>query len=174
MSRTRRPPAGVALVAAAVLINGCGSSASSGAGAADGTLARARQGVKFADCMRGHGVSNFRDPDASGRLTIDAVANGRSINTQAPAFTQAISACRALEPAGFTGGRRSSAQQSAALKFARCIRSSGVPDFPDPVNGQPLIDTDRIPSFDSPGGKSRLHAAMQNCRSAAAATGVTR
>ena len=124
--------------------------------------------------MRSHGVSNFPDPGASGKLTIDAVANGSSIDTSTPAFTQAISACKALEPAGFTGSKRSSQQQQAALKFAECIRANGVKDFPDPIPNGPLVDTNRIPSASEPGGMSALNAAMQKCSDAAAAAGVTR
>jgi hypothetical protein len=72
------------------------------------------------------------------------------------------------------GTKRSSQQQSAALEFAQCIRANGVPDFPDPLPNGPLVDTNRIPSAAGPGGMSSLHAAMQKCRDAAAAAGVTR
>jgi hypothetical protein len=54
-------------------------------------------------------------------------------------------------------------QQSAALKFAQCIRENGVQDFPDPVNGQPLVDTNRIPSAATSSGMSILNAAMHKC-----------
>ena len=37
-------------------------------------------------------------------------------------------------------------------------------DFPDPVNGEPLIDTNKIPSSNRPGGMTILNAAMQKCR----------
>jgi hypothetical protein len=113
--------------------------------------------------MRKNGVSQFPDPGASGGFTIDQVANGSSLDTSAPAFTQALDACKRLEPAGFTGGTRSSAQQSAALRFAQCIRDNGVKDFPDPINGRPLVDTNRIPSANQPGGMSVLNAAMNKC-----------
>jgi hypothetical protein len=124
--------------------------------------------------MRGNGVSAFPDPSASGKLTIDAVANGSSLDTSTPAFKQAVSACKDLEPAGFTGGKRSSQQQQAGLKFAECIREHGVKDFPDPLPNEPLVDTNRIPSSNSPGGMSILHAAMQKCGAMATAAGVTR
>jgi hypothetical protein len=167
MNRRRRPLAALALIAMLALISGCGASAppSTGTGNSGGnnTLAHAQNGVKFAECMRSHGVSNFPDPGASGKLTIDAVANGSSLDTSTPAFKQAISACKNLEPAGFTGGKRSYQQQSAGLKFAQCIRANGVKDFPDPVNGQPLVDTNRIPSSNSPGGMSILNAATHKC-----------
>ncbi len=176
MSGKRCSPAALALIAIAALMSGCGSSASAGTGGggSGNTAASTQQAVKFAQCMRSNGVSNFPDPSASGKLTIDAVANGSSLNTNAPAFKQALSACKGLEPAGFTGGTRSSQQQAAGLKFARCIRSNGVPDFPDPLPNGPLIDTNRIPSANEPGGMSALHAAMQKCGAAAAAAGVQR
>jgi hypothetical protein len=172
--------AALALIAMVVLISACGSSAPAGTGSGgsgsggDTTATAHAKGVKFAECMRSNGVSTFPDPGASGNLTIDAIANGSSLDTSTPAFTQAISACRALEPAGFTGTKRSSQQQQAALKFAQCIRANGVKDFPDPIANGALVDTNRIPSAAEPGGMSALHAAMQKCSDAAAAAGVTR
>src|SRR5882757_6119513 len=122
--------------------------------------------------MRGNGVGAFPDPDASGALTIDAVANGSSVNTNSAAFKQAVSACKELEPSGFTGHQRSAQEQKAALAFAQCIRDNGVADFPDPAKDQPMIDTNRIPSAATPGGMSILHAAMHTCGQHAAAAGV--
>jgi hypothetical protein len=170
MSRRRRPLAALALGAMVVLISACGS----GAPAERGSGSNAQKAVKFAECMRSNGVSRFPDPGASGRLTIDAVANGSSLDPSSPAFKQAITACKDLEPAGFMGSRRSSQQQQAALQFARCIRDNGVPDFPDPTPNGPLVDTNRIPSAAQPGGMSSLDSAMRKCRDAAAAAGVQR
>ena len=170
MDRNRRPLAALALVATVALISACGSSAPAGNSAA----ASAQKAVRFAQCMRSNGVSEFPDPGASGKVTIDAVVNGSSLNPNTPAFKQAISACKELEPEGFMGSKRSSQQQQAALAFAQCIRENGVNDFPDPTPNGPLVDTNRIPSANEPGGMSILHAAMQKCRGAAAAAGVTR
>jgi hypothetical protein len=178
MNRRPRPLAALALIAMVVLISACGSNApaatSSGSSGGNNTTAAAQKAVKFAECMRRNGVSKFPDPNASGKLTIDAVANGSSVDPSTPAFTQAISACKALEPPGFTGSKRSSQQQDAALKFAQCIRENGVQDFPDPAPGQPLVDTNRIPSAATSSGMSILNAAMHKCGDVAAAAGVTR
>jgi hypothetical protein len=130
--------------------------------------------VKFAECMRSNGVREFPDPDASGTFTIETIANGTSIDTNSAAFTRAITACKDLEPPGFTGGGRSPEQQQAALKFAQCIRDNGVKDFPDPAIDQPLVDTNRIPSTGTAGGMTILKAAMQKCGTFAAAAGVHR
>ena len=172
MSRARRPLAALGLIAVVALISACDSSAPAKSGSGDSNTTQ--KAVKFAECVRSHGVSEFPDPGASGKFTIDGIVNGSSLDPNTPTFKQAISACQDLEPAGFTGGTRSSAQQSAALTFARCIRANGVKDFPDPVNGQPLVDTNRIPSAATSSGMSILNAAMQKCRNVAAGAGVTR
>jgi hypothetical protein len=186
MSRKRRPPAPLALIAMVALISACGSSAPASTSSASGASASGASGggnptasnhekaVKFAECMRNNGVSAFPDPPASGNLTIDAIANGSSLDTSSPAFTQAISACKKLEPAGFTGSTPTSRQTSARLKFAQCMRQNGVPDFPDPTANGPLIDTTRIPSLagKDPRSDATFTAATHKCSSFAAAAGV--
>jgi hypothetical protein len=119
--------------------------------------------VKFAECMRENGVREFPDPNAAGELTIDGIANRSSLHPNTAAFKKAFSACKDLEPAGFTGRKRNASEQKAALEFAQCIRKNGVKDFPDPVNGESLVDTHKIPSSNRPGGKSILRAAMNKC-----------
>jgi hypothetical protein len=90
--------------------------------------------------------------------------NGSSIDPNGPVWQGAIDACEDLQPPGFTGGgERSPEEQEGALEFAQCIRENGVTDFPDPVNGAPLVDTNRIPSTASDRGMSILNAAMQAC-----------
>jgi len=176
MSRTLRPLAALAVLA--VVVAGCGngsasSSSSSTAAGHTSTATTREKGVRFAECMRANGVGAFPDPSASGELTIDAVANGSSLDTDSAAFEQALSACKDLEPPGFTGHERNAQQQEGALRFAQCIRDNGVKDFPDPDKDQPLIDTRRIPSTATEEGMSILHAAMQKCRDSAAAAGAT-
>jgi hypothetical protein len=123
--------------------------------------------------MRANGVGEFPDPDASGSLTIDAVANRGSIDTRGAAFERATVACRDLQPAGYTGHKRNAQEQANALTFAQCVRDHGVKDFPDPTPDGPLVDTTRIPSVAST-GNGPVNAAMQQCREAAANAGVVR
>jgi hypothetical protein len=174
MSRRLGPFAALALIAIVVLISACGSSAP-GAGASN-TASNHAEAVKFAECMRHNGVSQFPDPPASGELTLDGVANGSSMDPNSPAFTQAISACKNLEPPGFTGQQATPQQTSARLKFAQCMRANGVPDFPDPTPNGPLLDTRRIPSLagKDPRTDPRLQAAMHKCSNFAAGAGVVR
>jgi hypothetical protein len=112
--------------------------------------------VKFAECIRTHGVPHFPDPDAKGDFVF-------GIDVTPAVWRKAVDACKSLEPPGALSGKRSPKQQSAALRFAQCIREHGVKDFPDPANGEPLVDTTRIPSSNRPGGMTILNAAMHKC-----------
>jgi predicted small secreted protein len=150
---------------------GSGESTAATAGAAGSGTAH-EKAVAFAECMRANGISAFPDPDASGELTIDGIANGSSVDTSSAAFKQAINACKDLEPPGFTGTKVTPQQRTARLHFAQCVRGNGVPDFPDPTPNGPLVDTNRIPSAATTGGMSILNAAMRKCRQYASAAGV--
>ncbi len=171
MIRTLWPLAALALLA--VVVAGCGSASAGGGNRGNSTSTARDQAVKFAECMRNNGVGGFPDPNASGQLTIDAVANGSSIDTNSATFEQAMSACKHLQPPGFTGAPVTPSQRTARLAFAQCVRGHGVPDFPDPTPNGPLIDTNRISSTNTPAGMSALNAATRTCGTLANAAGVT-
>jgi hypothetical protein len=156
------------LTTLALIIAGCGNGSagngnSTGTSGGNTTASIHDESVKFAQCMRNHGVSAFPDPSPSGSFTIDGVVNGSSLDPNSPAFTQAIAACKNLEPPGFTGAKVAPQQTRARIKFAKCVRDNGVPDFPDPAPNAPLVDTNRIPSAATAGGMSALNAAMRKC-----------
>jgi hypothetical protein len=171
MSRRLRPLVALALVALISLISaGCGSNAPSETGTASntGTASSADTGgtkkatdqdkaVKFAECIREHGVPHFPDANAKGEFVF-------GIDVSPAVWTKAVDACKDLQPPGSLSTKRSPKQQTASLRFAQCIRDNGVKDFPDPANGEPLIDTYKIPSSNRPGGMTILNAAMQKCR----------
>jgi hypothetical protein len=156
-----RPLAVLALVA----LIGAGCSKTSAAGAGDNAAANHDKAVKFATCMRDNGVNGFPDPDASGTFTIDGVLNGSSLNPDSAEWKKALDACKDLQPAGFTGSKRTAEQQAQVLKFAQCMRDNGVKDFPDPGPGDPIIDTNRIPSLagKSPRTDPGFLAAQDKC-----------
>jgi hypothetical protein len=166
MDRKPRPVAALALVALLGLIGaGCGSNAPSGTGAATGATNSAGAGaanqdktVKFADCMRANGVPHFPDANAKGEFVF-------GIDVTPAVWARAVNACKALQPPGSLSAKRTPQQQAASLRFAQCMRENGVKDFPDPANGEPLIDTRRIPSSATSGGMTILNAAVQKCRS---------
>jgi hypothetical protein len=144
MSRKLRRLAALAMVA--LIGAGCSNEPAENGSAAN-TNAGQEQAVKFAECMRDNGVSEFPDPNASGGLTIDGVVNGSSLDPSSAAWENAIAACQDLQPPGFTGDEEVTAEeQETRLEFAQCMRDNGVMDFPDPAPDAPLIDTSRIPS----------------------------
>ncbi len=86
-------------------------------------------GVKFATCMRGHGVPSFPDPETSGGIQISvSLAKNPS-----PAFKSAMQACKYLIPADTSPPVASASQKAAAVKLAQCMREHGVPNYPDPT-----------------------------------------
>jgi hypothetical protein len=121
------------------------------------SLTAREKAVKFSECLRANGVSDFPDPNASGEFP------SYGVSVTAAVWTKAVAACKSLQPPGSLNAHLTPTQFSAALKFAQCVREHGVPDFPDPVNGQPLIDTNRIPSANKPGGMTILNAATHTC-----------
>jgi hypothetical protein len=90
----------------------------------------------YSACMRTHGVPNFPDPDSTGRIKITSgVRDGQKtgVDVNSPQFKKAERACQKLQPSGGTPNRQEQAkEQRAMLRFARCMRLHGVPNFPDP------------------------------------------
>jgi hypothetical protein len=171
MGKKLRPLVALALAGLIVLVSaGCGSTASSESGTAtstgaassttssgDDTKLTARdKAVKFAECIRAHGVTDFPDPNEKNQFEY-------GVSVTPAVWKQATAACKDLQPPGTLSAKRTPKQQSASLRFAQCIRENGVKDFPDPVNGEPLVDTYKIPSSNQPGGMTILNAAMKKC-----------
>ena len=147
---------------------GCGSNAPSET-ANTGSSESATVGDKtmqFGDCMRKNGITEF--PDSNGLSDQEFVEAIEKADPSSAAFKKALGACKELQPVGLLGGKASPKQMSDRLKFAQCIREHGVEDFPDPANGEPLVNTNLIPSTSTEGGMTILNAAMQTCRDVAA------
>jgi hypothetical protein len=125
--------ASLALVAAA-----CGSSTphpSSPTAAHD----PANAAYQFSACMRNHGVNNFPDPKVSSSqsgsttISIDVPA---TLVKSSPQFSAARQACRGLLPSPRDSGSPAQlhAREQEMLAFARCVRSHGFTNFPDPTS----------------------------------------
>jgi hypothetical protein len=87
--------------------------------------------------MRSRGVTGFPDPggttpsDAS--ISILGIVIPPTVDIRSPAFQSAMRACVKLITRGLPRQAVSEASKLAVLKFARCMRTHGVPTFPDPV-----------------------------------------
>jgi hypothetical protein len=159
----------LAAAASALLAAGCGGG-SSGSGVAQvastTTETNSPSGsskgnpVAYAACMRSHGVPLFPDPDRHG-----AIGPGKAVDPNSPQFRKAQDACRSLLPAGrgnTTAGRSqlSPQQQALLLRYARCMRSHGLPNFPDPTGHGLALEPDQVDT------RSPLfQAANEACRS---------
>lgn len=127
----------LALISALCAATGLAACGGSGASAGTGTSPRAgaAQALEFSKCMRAHGVTNFPDPGSGGGVQIGP---GSGLHPQSPAFQAAQKACRGKLPGGGPGAIKPSKRQvAAALAFARCMRSHGEPNFPDPLQSAP-------------------------------------
>ncbi len=154
---SRRPlAAAVGLAALLLLAAGCGSGSKSPAVASLGTTGTTagsasgspsaqaggsgphRQGgsvvfsgvgvAAFAGCMRSHGVPDVPAPNLQGAAL---VAAGGGVDPNSPRFQSAEKACGSLMP-GPTAAEQAH-DQAQALKYSACMRSHGVPNFPDPI-----------------------------------------
>jgi hypothetical protein len=89
-------------------------------------------GVKFAACMRAHGLTNFPDPGSTGAVQI----GGAGLNPASPAFQAAQKACGGA-PGGPGQISMTESQRLKAIAFAKCVRTHGEPDWPDPILSAP-------------------------------------
>ena len=127
--------AGLMLLAAA-----CGGSPSSTGSAASANAAgsaNSRVGIDYAGCMRSHGVPRYPDPSPGNQLPsgLPKVSLAQ-LGVSSAQYQAAQGACAHLLPNGGQLTQSQSQQDLNAMRrFARCMRSHGVPTWPDPTNG---------------------------------------
>ncbi|HUA43943.1 MAG TPA: hypothetical protein VMA77_01870 [Solirubrobacteraceae bacterium] len=162
----RSPPATAVVIATAglaLLASACGGAAASSttaaaSGQANGVLA-------FSDCMRSHGLSSFPDPNSSGVIPKTEVIPLAS----SPRFQPAQRACQHLLPnTGSGGSTQIEVRQalSGMVRFAACMRTDGVQNWPDPTVDRDHPDDPR-PVFDllsiNPSAP-QISADIRNCQ----------
>ena len=105
MRRKRRPLAALAIVA--LIGAGCSNTpaetSNSSAGSGKTTTNRDKA-MRFAECMRDNGISEFPDPNASGEF-VYGVSVGPAM------FKKAVDACKDLQPPGTLTAERGPEQQ---------------------------------------------------------------
>ena len=142
----RRAGALAVAAAVAVLATACGGSAPSSA-----SRPTYAQVLALAQCMRGHGVPDFPDPNASGGYTLTSNgsvegAGGSSIDIDSSQAQAAYGDCRHLLPGGPSISQleqlvqQEQQRQEKALPelltWEQCVRSHGVPNFNLGLGGQ--------------------------------------
>ncbi len=90
--------------------------------------------VAYTGCMRSHGVPNLPVPTTVNNATEQVVGFGLPPNEQSPQYKSANKVCEYLLPGNGAGPSQAMVQQAMArdLKFSACMRSHGLPGFPDP------------------------------------------
>jgi hypothetical protein len=160
--RRARPPAArtaaaiIAIGALALLAAACSGSPSSAAAGGSpnaGDSSSSPSAVAYSDCMRAHSVPNYPDP-SNGQLP---KGGAQAFGVSSSVFSAAQSACHHLLPDAGSFQEQASqctlagdcppavVQQMLATdrKFAQCMRSHGVPNWPDPtigLQGSPVFD----------------------------------
>jgi hypothetical protein len=134
----------LSLLAAALGVAACGSSdPSTATGASSSGAGKEASGIAFASCIRAHGVPNFPDPTGNGQGGIQIQQSQRSgsgastrvngVPVNGPAFQKAMSDCRHYLPnGGVPSAAQTAAMKAKALAMSQCMRTHGVPNFPDP------------------------------------------
>jgi hypothetical protein len=136
-----------------------GSSTGSGASTNAGGSASSGAAITYSQCMRSHGVPNFPDPPSNGQVP---KASTQLLGVSTSRLQAAQTACQHLYPNnGGSGGVLTKdsigqceetgdcpqalvqAAMTALRTYARCMRSHGVPNWPDPT-----IDSEGRPGFD--------------------------
>jgi hypothetical protein len=132
----------LAILASACSSNGS-SSAPNGSPSVSGSSS-SPSAVAYSACIRSHGVPNYPDPASGGQLP---KTDAQQLGVSTSLYQGAEQACRHLLP---TGGSLQQQEQTcmensdctpamvqqmltAGQKLARCMRSHGVPNFPDPI-----------------------------------------
>jgi hypothetical protein len=177
----RHPPAWwtvtmalVLLVGLAVIAAACSASdgpgiAGSGSKKGDHTPAPtgsssqvSAQAVAYAHCMRDHGLSEFPDPTVGpgGDIAFQLDGGrGSELNQDNSRFKAAQQVCRSLFPGGGQPAPLGAQKIAAEVEWAGCMRSHGLPGFPDP-NARGAFDSSR---FDD--SSSAFQTASEACRS---------
>ena len=145
-----RPSRRVLVLALSVVVSvtlaACGSSNSS----SSSSSTKAAAGIRFADCMRAHGVPNFPDPQGGGGGSNFQI--GAGLDPRSPAFQSAQKACAKLLPGGGPlHGHASEQQKLMMLHLSQCMRKHGLSNFPDPVATPPAPGSGFGIAFGAPG-----------------------
>jgi hypothetical protein len=159
--RARRWTAMLAVtVGVALLTAACSGGSTTSTGVADpgstsshSTSAAYAKALAYSECIRSHGVPNFPDPTISnGNIGLNLRGNGT--------LQAAQNACKSLSPVHPLTGAQEAKNVAEGLKWAQCIRSHGVPNFPDPNSSGVFA----LPSGMNPQSGS-LQTAMNACQS---------
>jgi hypothetical protein len=178
-----RAAAAIPATAALALLAACSGSPSSAGSAGSpnaGGSESSPSAVAYSQCMRSHGVPDFPDPSSSGGIP---KASSQQLGVSSSQLQAAQTACQDQYPnGGGSGGALTKdslgqceetgdcpqalvQQAMTALRtYARCMRSHGVPNWPDPTidsEGRPGVNL--VPITGTNWNSPQISNEMQAC-----------
>ncbi|MFF4417407.1 hypothetical protein ACFYY8_33200 [Streptosporangium sp. NPDC001559] len=148
---------GAVMIAAALVLTGCGTDSGQNAQTGTSTPNVQDQGVAYARCMRENGV-NMPDPDPNRPGAITIPKSGNTAALQA-----AMKACQQYLPVKAQEKMGGSEDMDRMVAIARCLREKGV-DAPDPQPGQGLTIRDRL-------NDPKVQQALMACQKSSSSSG---
>jgi hypothetical protein len=147
MPMTRRAGVLAATVGLLLLTAACGSggssasstsstSSTSSSGTGGVSAAYVSDKLGFARCLRAHGVPDYPDPNASGQEP----PNSKQL-IFSPQGQAAVGACSSWSNRiqnDVAAGNQ--AVMGEYVRFAHCMRTHGLPGFPDPMNAEGRVE----------------------------------
>jgi hypothetical protein len=155
---------GAVLAGTALLVSACGGSPATPSAGPPTLATLTDQALAYAKCMRAHGIPNFPDPTVQDNAHAKGVGfslNG--INANSPHVKAAAKTCQRQTGFGHITAAQLQAGMTAMLKFAECMRSHGIANFPDPFENSHQIGF----NLDGTGvdqNSSRFTAAQKVCQ----------
>jgi hypothetical protein len=179
--RDTRLAAAPLLLAAGLLLAACGSgspsapavaqapSAPAGSGAASASPSPSPasgfdQALAFSKCMRAHGLPKYPDPTKDGGKVEMHVGKDTGVDPNSPQYKAAETACRSLEPQIGTAPGGAKLDPTKVAAWAACIRTHGLPNFPDPQNSGGALTVVLTGTGISP-DSSQFQKALAACQS---------
>ena len=167
-----------AILAMAACSSGGSPSSTSGSPHARGSSSSS-SAVAYSACMRSNGVPNFPDPDSKGN---PPQADPQHLGVSSSQLQAAEQACQHLLPT--SGSLQQQTQQCLLFgdcpqtllqqlliverRYAQCMRSHGVPDWPDPTvgaKGRPVFDLSSAGIDPESADSSQFRSMEGECRS---------
>jgi hypothetical protein len=175
LARRASPPAartaGAFIVTAAlVLMAACaGNPSPTGSGGSSSARGSANPSlVAFSRCMRSNGVPGYPDPDPG--ASNEKFPSAQQLGVTSSQLQAAENACQRLLPPGVDDQFPAAEVQlllPGMLRFSQCMRSHGVPNWPDPSTdsqGRPVFDLSGAGFSRQEADSARLNTPTNECQ----------
>jgi hypothetical protein len=126
--------------------------------------------------MRAHGIPSYPDPSS-----VNGPIDSTQLGVTDTVYEAAKTTCNRLYPQPQSAGLTTAQQQQVEaqlLKFAQCMRSHGLPSFPDPNPASIIWETGGGPTFTLPSSinpnSTQFTSAANACKSLRPSSGAIR